>query len=43
MNPPVGFTDPVSVASEVYKYHRFYPEFVGKIMLAFASSEGEDG
>src|SRR5271166_3259023 len=26
MNPPVGFTDPASVASEVYKYHRLHPE-----------------
>ena len=28
MNPPVGVTDPASVASEAYKYHRLHPELV---------------
>ena len=35
MNPPVGFTDPVSVASEVYKYHRFHPELVEQIVSIY--------
>ena len=35
MNPPVGFTDPVSVASKVYKYHRFDPELVEQLVSIY--------
>ena len=43
MNPPVGFTDPVSVASEVYKYHRFHPELVGQIVSIYRIMFPHDG
>jgi hypothetical protein len=35
VNPPVGFTDPVSVASKVYKYHRFDPELVEQLVSIY--------
>ena len=35
MNPPVGFTDPASVASEVYKYHRLHPELVEQLVSIY--------
>jgi hypothetical protein len=35
MNPPVGFTDSVSVASEFYKYHRFHPELVEQLVSIY--------
>ena len=35
MNPPVGVTDPVSVASEVYKYHRLHPELVEQLVSIY--------
>jgi hypothetical protein len=35
MNPPVGFTDPASVASEVYKYHRLHPELAEQLVSIY--------
>jgi hypothetical protein len=35
MNPPVGFTDPASVASEVHKYHRLHPELVEQLVSIY--------
>ena len=35
MNPPVGFTDPASVASEAYKYHRLHPELVEQLVSIY--------
>jgi hypothetical protein len=32
MNPPVGVTDSVSMASEVYKYHRLHPELLQQLV-----------
>ena len=35
MNPPVGVTDPVSVASQAYKYHRLHPELVEQLVSIY--------
>jgi hypothetical protein len=35
MNPPVGATDPVSGASEVYKYRRLHPEVVEQLVSIY--------
>ena len=35
MNPPAGVTDPVSVASQVYKYHRLPPELVEQLVSIY--------
>ena len=35
MNPPAGVTDPVSVASQVYKYHRFHPGLVEQLVSIY--------
>ena len=43
MNPPVGFTDPVSLPSEVYKYHRFHPELVEQIVSIYRIMFPHDG
>src|SRR5271166_4661781 len=43
MNPPVGFTDPARVASEVYKYQRFHPELVEQIVSIYRIMFPHDG
>ena len=43
MNSQVGFTDPLSVASEVYKYHRFHPELVEQIVSIYRIMFPHDG
>jgi hypothetical protein len=35
MNPPVGVTDPASVASEVYKYRYLHPELVEQLVSIY--------
>ena len=35
MNPPIGATDPASVASEVYQYHRLHPELVEQLISIY--------
>lgn len=35
MNPAVGVTESVSVASEAYKYHRFSPELVERLVSIY--------
>ena len=35
MNPPVGVTDAVSVASQAYKYQRLHPELVRKLVSVY--------
>ena len=35
MNPPVGFTDPVLVASQADKYHRLHPELVEQLVSIY--------
>src|SRR5207302_1820369 len=35
MNPAVGVTDPVSVASQAYKYHRLHPELVEQLVSIY--------
>ena len=43
MNPPVGFTDPVSVASQVYEFHRFDPELVEQLVSIYRTMFPHDG
>jgi hypothetical protein len=35
MNPPVGVTDPASMASQVYKYHLLHPELVEQLVSIY--------
>ena len=35
MNPRIGATDPASVASEVYQYHRLDPELVEQLVAIY--------
>ena len=35
MNSPVGVTDPASMASELYKYHRLHPELVEQLVSIY--------
>ena len=35
MNPKVAVTDPVSVASQIYKYHRLPPELVEQLVSIY--------
>ena len=35
MNPPVGVTNPASMTSEVYMYHRLHPELVGQLVSIY--------
>jgi hypothetical protein len=35
MKPPVGVTNPVSVAAQVYKYHRFHPRLVEQLVSIY--------
>jgi hypothetical protein len=35
MNPPIGATDPASVVSEVYQYHRLRPELVEQLVSIY--------
>src|SRR6516165_3030776 len=35
MNPPARATDPVSAASQVYKYHRLSPELVERLISIY--------
>ena len=41
MNPPV--TDPDSMASEVYKYHRLHPELVEQLVSIYRTMFPHDG
>ena len=41
MNPPV--TDPASMASEVYKYHRLHPELVEQLVSIYRTMFPHDG
>jgi hypothetical protein len=43
MNPPVGVTDPASMASEVYKYHRLDPELVEQLVSIYRTMFPHDG
>ncbi len=43
MNPPVGVTDPASMASEVYKYHRLHPELVEQLVSIYRTRFPHDG
>jgi hypothetical protein len=43
VNSQVGFTDPLSVASEVYKYHRFHPELAEQIVSIYRLMFPHDG
>jgi len=43
MNSPVGFTDPASAASEVYKYHRLHPELVEQLVSIYRTMFPHDG
>ena len=35
MNPPVGATAPVSMASQAYEYHRLQPELVEQLVSIY--------
>jgi hypothetical protein len=43
MNSTIGLTNPVSLPSEVYKYHRFHPELVGQIVSVYRIMFPHDG
>ena len=43
MNPRVAVTDPVSVASQAYKYHCFHPELVEQLVSIYQSMFPHNG